>query len=327
MTKKILICHKSPNASRQLRDSIKEAIPEARLNHVGTLTEAYNLVEHRLPDALILQEELARQPEAELLFALARLTEVRAVIATDRDSQPVCETLVAYPRLSLTSGSDDIARILRCVRRTSESQILSKHETVSNNYDPEKIILIGASTGGIDALMRVLSHWTATCPPTLIVQHTGASHLNSLAGLLNRACDARVHLATDGESLQTGCVYLAPGGSAHLCLTPEKRRLRLDPAPPVSGHRPSIDALFHSARPYAEHVAAALLTGMGRDGAQGILALREAGALTFGQDRATSVVYGMPRVAKEIGGIGQEHPIDKIGPALLAASQRKRSAA
>ena len=134
--------------------------------------------------------------------------------------------------------------------------------------------------------------------------------------------------ARDSEKLQAGRIYLAMQEGAHLCLMSRPPlRAALVNAGPVSGHCPSVDMLFSSAKPFAEHVAAALLTGMGRDGAEGLVGLRAAGATTFGQDAATSVVYGMPRIAKEWGGVQRELPIDRIGPALLEAARKRTRAA
>ena len=134
--------------------------------------------------------------------------------------------------------------------------------------------------------------------------------------------------ASDGETLVRCHVYLAAGGGAHLCLQKGRPlRAALVAAPPVSGHCPSVDMLFQSAVPQAAHVSAALLTGMGKDGADGLVQLRAAGATTFAQDEATSVVFGMPRIAQERGGVERMLPIDKIGPALLEAARKRTKAA
>ncbi|WP_296375678.1 CheB methylesterase domain-containing protein [Yoonia sp.] len=191
-----------------------------------------------------------------------------------------------------------------------------------HSVDPFRIVLIGSSTGGVDALLRIISGFPADCPPTLIVQHTGGSYARSLIRLLDGATPAKVLPAQNGQNLSRGEIYLAPDDMAHLQLCPSRsRQILLKPGPPVSGHRPSVDALFQSALDYADEITAALLTGMGRDGAAGITALRRAGARTIGQDAATSVVYGMPRVAKQMGGIETELPLSMIGPALLQVSR------
>lgn len=185
-----------------------------------------------------------------------------------------------------------------------------------------RIVLIGASTGGVDALSHVLWNYPEDCPPTVIVQHTGQSFGVSLAKLLAQRCPAEVVLATSGMDLSPGRVCLVAGTPGHAVLTgPGCRRIDLVDDAPVNGHCPSIDRLFQSAIPIAPQVEAALLTGMGSDGAMGLLALRNAGAGTVSQDEASSVVYGMPRVAWEVGAADRQLPIDRIGPALLTAAQ------
>ena len=184
--------------------------------------------------------------------------------------------------------------------------------------------MLGASTGGVDALLNVIKMFTPDCPPTFVVQHTGGQFSRSLIRLLNGGTTAKVCCARDGSPIQRGHIYLAPDDTCHLQLgRGELPNIRLAKTDPVSGHRPSIDQLFHSAVYLAPFVTAALLTGMGRDGAAGITALRHAGATTIGQDQATSVVYGMPRMAAELGGIMRQLPIDQIGPALLQSSQTR----
>lgn len=194
----------------------------------------------------------------------------------------------------------------------------------SAGFDGQRILLIGASTGGVEALTQVLSTFPADCPPTLIVQHTGGGFTKGLTRLLNRGCAAHVMEAREGHVPRPGEVLMPPGNAAHLEIAPARGgAVHLRHGPPVSGHRPSVDALFLSALPWAGRVTAALLTGMGRDGAEGLLALRQAGAETFGQDAETSVVYGMPRVAFELGAVGQQLPLSAIGPALMASCRRQ----
>jgi two-component system chemotaxis response regulator CheB len=182
------------------------------------------------------------------------------------------------------------------------------------------VIAIGASTGGVEALLNVLQSFPETCPPVLIVQHMPAAFTRSFAARLDRCCPPRVVLAGDGLPLAPGQVVIAPGGDTHLLLASgRQRRCRLVEGPPESGHRPSVDALFNSvaAAGFAT-TAGAILTGMGADGAKGLLAMRDAGAHTFGQDEASSVVYGMPGVAHRIGAVEKQLPLGQIAAGLLA---------
>jgi two-component system chemotaxis response regulator CheB len=223
----------------------------------------------------------------------------------------------------------DISSTL-CRARASSKPKLScskpakKERSESHPFDPRHVILIGASTGGIDALLKVIKTFDITCPPILIVQHTGGQFAKSLIRLLDGACRAKVLTAIDGMALAAGSIYLAPDDQSHMVLSANaKPRIRLDQSATLSGHRPSIDALFTSATNIAPHVSAALLTGMGKDGAAGLTELRSNGAYTIGQDEQTSVVYGMPRVAMEMGGVCEQLPLNSIGPALLRSCKAK----
>ncbi len=183
-----------------------------------------------------------------------------------------------------------------------------------------KTVVIGASTGGIEALLAVLGAWPENGPPTLIVQHINPAFLEGVASRLDRLCAAKVRSAESGAPVRAGHVYLAPGNRRHLVLAPGGETCRLVDAPPMSGHRPSVDALFESAAALGPGVVGVILTGMGQDGARGLAAIRAAGGHTIGQDRASSVVYGMPRAAMAAGAVEEELPLAQIGPAAVRAA-------
>lgn len=186
-------------------------------------------------------------------------------------------------------------------------------------------VLIGASTGGVDALERLLGALPPNAPPTVITQHMPTSFLESFAQRLKARVAPRVALASEGARLRQGHILIAPGGERHLAVQggPESGVCRLVEGPKRSGHRPSVDVLFESALgPHAARFVAVLLTGMGRDGADGMLALRRSGAHTIAQDRQSSVVYGMPRVAREIGAAEEVAPLEGIAARLLEITGR-----
>ena len=188
----------------------------------------------------------------------------------------------------------------------------------------DRFILMGASTGGVDALIEILAAFPADCPPTAIVQHTGRGNASSLIQLLGKECKAQVVAPRDGMELQRGMVCIAAGGDQHLRIRAgSSLRCLLHRGPPVTGHLPSVDELFNSATTWADRVVAVLLTGMGRDGAAGLAALREAGATTIAQDEATSLVYGMPRAAWELGAVEKLLPLSEIAQAALGATRRE----
>ncbi|MBO0903061.1 protein-glutamate methylesterase/protein-glutamine glutaminase [Jiella sonneratiae] len=184
------------------------------------------------------------------------------------------------------------------------------------------LIAIGSSTGGVEALMQVLAEFPADCPPTVIVQHLPAAFTGSFAARLDRVSRARVSEAKGGEPLLPGHIYLAPGGGRHMVVKPGARpSVALIEGETVSGHRPSVDVLFGSvAKNFSGSTCGVILTGMGRDGAQGLLEMRRQGAATLGQDEESSLVYGMPRVANEIGAVARQLPLARIAKQIFNGS-------
>ena len=183
-----------------------------------------------------------------------------------------------------------------------------------------KIVFVGASTGGTEAVKTFLLGIPADCVPILIVQHMPESFTGSFAARLNSLCKPRVIEAQGGEVLESGVVYIAPGHS-HLKIrrTPSGYLTELMKTAPVNRHRPSVDVLFDSAAEIVgKNAVGVILTGMGKDGANGLLRMRQAGARTFGQDEATCVVYGMPREAALIGAVEEVAPLDALAKRVLA---------
>ncbi len=179
----------------------------------------------------------------------------------------------------------------------------------------ERIIAIGASTGGVEALIGVLGDFPADCPPTAIVQHMPANFTRSFAERLDRICKPKVEEAVDRQPLRPGTIYIAPGGGTHLEIVRQGdgHACRLRQGDTVSGHRPSVDVLMTSvAASFGSDAVGVILTGMGRDGADGMVRLRKAGARTIGQDENSSLIYGMPRVAFELGGVARQVPLNRI---------------
>lgn len=191
-----------------------------------------------------------------------------------------------------------------------------------------RLIAIGSSTGGVEALVQLLARFPANTPPTVIVQHMPQNFTTSFAARLDGLCAARVEEAWDGAPLEPGRIYLAPGGPAHLEVQwSPARAVRLIEADPVNRHRPSVDVCFHSiVRAQAPGVVGVLLTGMGRDGAEGLLAIRRMGGRTIAQNRETSTVYGMPRAALEIGAVDAGTPLNQIAEAIFTGERQVKEA-
>lgn len=179
------------------------------------------------------------------------------------------------------------------------------------------ILCLGASTGGISVLDRILPAFPADCPPTLVVQHIIGRFTDGLVRRLDGLCQAQVVAAEDGQRLRRGTIYFAPGADVHLQVDPAGLACRLQQGPPHSGHRPSVDMLFHSAARLRRPVGAALLSGMGSDGAAGLRAIRDAGGFTVAQDRDSCTVYGMPRAAVALEAAVVSLTPDRIADALL----------
>jgi two-component system chemotaxis response regulator CheB len=187
------------------------------------------------------------------------------------------------------------------------------------------LLVIGASTGGTQATEALLARLPAHCPPVLVVQHMPAQFTRPYAERLNNSCAMRVAEAADGYALAPGTALVAPGGDRHMTLEPHGNdlRVRLTPGPPVHHQRPAVDVLFHSAaRLRGIPIVGVLLTGMGGDGAAGLLALRRAGAETIAQDEASCVVFGMPREAIQRGAATRVVSLAAMPEAVRAAFDR-----
>jgi len=193
--------------------------------------------------------------------------------------------------------------------------------------DPRRLIVLGASTGGTEALREVLVNLPADLPPIAIVQHIPPLFSRAFAERLDTLCALRVHEAVDGQPLLPGTALIAPG-NFHLLVrwTGAGYRAELSSGAQVWHQRPAVDILFKSVPDSScPHVIAGVLTGMGKDGAGGLLRLRQAGASTFAQDEASSVVYGMPREAWECGGAQLQIPLDTIAAHIVRLAAQPRS--
>ena len=183
-----------------------------------------------------------------------------------------------------------------------------------------KLILIGASTGGTEAIREVLQRLPGNLPPIAIVQHIPATFSKAFADRLNGLCQMEVREAKDGDEFRPGLALVAPG-NFHLMVQRQGSRYiaRVTGGPTVWHQRPAVDILFKSAVDFAApHTVAVLLTGMGKDGAEGLLQLRQHGARTFAQNEESCVVYGMPRAACELGAAERMVPLDRMHEAILA---------
>ena len=201
-----------------------------------------------------------------------------------------------------------------------------KHKTVtgSRGSPRSKLVVIGSSTGGPQALQTVIMGLSEHFPcPVVIVQHMPAGFTNALASRLHSVARVSVREARDGELLEPGCVYIAPG-NYHLRVLHENgvRRIALSDEPPVGNHRPAVNVMYDSVAHVGKDVVAVILTGMGSDGREGMRRIKENGGYCIAQDEATCVVYGMPKSVIDAGLADEICPLPQIADAIEAAVRR-----
>lgn len=216
------------------------------------------------------------------------------------------------PEAEFPKGSETVAKE---VRETSRSSADKKIRSV---------VLIGISTGGPQALSETLARLQPPIPPVLLVQHMPSKFTGAFAERLNRKCAVEVREAVSGDRLRNDLILVAPGGR-HMRLvgkSPMTARIEINDEPPMSGHKPSVDYLFESVVPiFGDSIVGIIMTGMGRDGVRGMTAIRTAGGVTFGQDEATSTVYGMNKAAWLEGAVETQFPVEKL-PGIIARAWR-----
>lgn len=307
---------------------------------VGTAPEphaARELIKQLDPDVVTLDVEMPGMDGLSFLERIMRLRPMPVVMCsslTAHGTDVAIEAMrlgavncIAKPAGGPLEIRRDAAEICRVVKEASLSHVRSKRQTAAvpciapvSRSGGDRLIAIGASTGGVDALFQILSRMPENSPPILIVQHMPDSFTESFARRLDKICRLSVHEAKDAMPIAPGMAIVAPGTHRHMMLNGGVRgSIRLVTGDAVGGHRPSIDVLFHSVAPLGGRAVGVILTGMGRDGAAGLLAMRKAGARTLGQSEESCVVYGMPRAASELGAVEQECDLAAMPEAILAA--------
>ncbi|CAL4869676.1 Protein-glutamate methylesterase/protein-glutamine glutaminase (plasmid) [Asticcacaulis sp. MM231] len=202
------------------------------------------------------------------------------------------------------------------VQSTGRSGHTVRHPRLEHGLGSDRVIAIGASTGGVPAIASILEAMPANAPPILIVQHMPEAFTQRFASRLDNLCDITIREGRDRQIIQSGHAYIAPGG--RMMSLKGDMTLQINDSEKVNGFRPSVDVLFDSiAKVVGAKAIGVLLTGMGDDGARGLLRMRQSGAVTFGQDQASSIVYGMPRAAIQLGAVCQQLPIQKMAGAIV----------
>ncbi len=320
--------------SALIRSVMKEIInSQPDMEVVGVAPDpiiARDLIKQTNPDVLTLDVEMPKMDGLDFLEKLMRLRPMPVVMVsslTERGSEITLRALelgavdfVTKPKMSIQSGMLEYTEMIADkIRAASKARIKSRQATPHDTQKPEgggvlpmirnpltsseKLIIIGASTGGTEAIKDFLMQMPSDCPGILITQHMPPGFTKSFAQRLDGLCKIGVKESEGGERVLPGHAYLAPGHS-HLQLVRSGANYmtQLDQGEPVNRHRPSVDVLFHSAAVHAgKNAVGVILTGMGKDGALGMLEMKNAGAYNFAQDEASCVVFGMPREAIAVG--------------------------
>lgn len=347
---KVLIVDDSALVRKVLTEELNK---QHDIEVVGTAIDPYAAREKIVqlqPDVLTLDLEMPRMDGLSFLAKLMKHYPMPVVVVsslTPKNSENALTALrlgavdvISKPGSSYSTQNISKA-IVKSVRAASlakfdknthadeqpSSAATSEQLKHKNNlfHTTDKIIAIGASTGGTKALEKVLTGLPANMPGIVIVQHMPPVFTKSFAERLDSVCSLRVKEAEDNDLVETGTALLAPG-NYHMQIERKSAKyyVRIKQGPPVHHHRPSVDVLFNSvAESVGVNASGVLLTGMGADGAKGLLAMKDAGAHTIAQDEATCVVYGMPREAKKIGAVNEVVPLHDISDAIIKSIKGK----
>ncbi len=340
MPARVLVVDDSPTM-RGLITAVLNSDPEVSvIGQAGDALEARAAIKQLNPDVVTLDIEMPNMNGLEFLEKIMRLRPMPVIMVSTMTHHGANATLAALeigafdcvgkPVPGDARPFGDLAEKVKAAARSNRGRVRpAEVQPVAPAVEyrvGRKIVAIGSSTGGVEALITVLQKFPRNCPPTVITQHMPPTFTKSFAERLNRICAPVVQEATDGARLEIGKIYLAPGGDRHLqVINPSAPCCRLVERDPVNGHRPSVDVLFDSVAELAgRNAVGVILTGMGRDGASGLLKMRSAGARTIGQNEKTCVVYGMPRVAHDIGAVEQQLPLGAIGEEILKLTAARK---
>ncbi len=302
---------------------------------------ARDMIKQLNPDVLTLDVEMPKMDGLDFLEKLMRLRPMPVVMVstlTERGSEITMRALelgaidfVTKPKMSISEGMREYTEIIADkIRVASQARIASLPRQSSNGaaapvllrnplISSEKLLIIGASTGGTEAIKSFLLQMPSDCPGILITQHMPAGFTKSFANRLDSICQISVQEAEGGERILPGHAYIAPGDK-HLLLARSGANYvtQLSDAPAVNRHKPSVDVLFDSAAAYAgKNALGVILTGMGKDGAAGMAQMKSAGAHNFAQNEESCVVYGMPKEAVAHGGVDEVAHLNDLPKLVL----------
>jgi two-component system chemotaxis response regulator CheB len=329
---------------RQVLQQILESDPD--LEVIGAASDPYiarDKIKALNPDVITLDVEMPRMDGLTFLEKLMKGHPMPVVMVSSLTEKGCDTTLralslgavdfITKPKLDMRTGTLDLAQEIRAkVKAAASARVIAPrtvsaspalHAPPSTSYLSQikathKIVAIGASTGGTEALKDLLEVLPADFPAIVIVQHMPEKFTAQFAKRLDGLCKINVKEAADGDRVLRGKALLAPGGK-HMLLVRQgaEYSVKITNTEPVNRHKPSVDVLFDSVAEHAGNNAiGVILTGMGNDGARGMLAMKNAGAFNVAQDEASCVVFGMPKEAISMGGTHEVHPLNKIAPAI-----------
>jgi two-component system, chemotaxis family, protein-glutamate methylesterase/glutaminase len=305
---------------------------------------AREMIKQLNPDVLTLDVEMPKMDGLDFLEKLMRLRPMPVVMVstlTEKGSEITLRALelgatdfVTKPKSGISDGMREYTNLITDkIRIASKARVASLQRTAKQNLQgsatpellknplisSEKLLIIGASTGGTEAIKSFLLQMPSDCPGILITQHMPAGFTKSFANRLDTLCKISVSEAVDGTRILPGHAYIAPGDK-HLLLGRSGANYvtKLSDADPVSRHKPSVDVLFDSAAEAAgKNAIGVIMTGMGKDGAAGMAKMKQAGTYNFAQDEASCVVFGMPKEAIAHGGVDEVLPLQELPQAVL----------
>ncbi len=352
---RVLVVDDSASVRQTLREILES---DPGIESVATASDPYVAVERIrqvLPDVITLDVEMPRMDGITFLKKLMRQHPIPVVICSTLTEKGSATALAALelgaveiltkPRIGTREFLEE-SRILivdavksaagarvksgsqpseppRVAPKLTADAMLPPASSQAMVQTTEKVVAVGASTGGTEALREFFQALPVDAPGMVVVQHMPEKFTADFARRLDSLCRVTVREATDGESVLRGQVLIAPG-NRHLLLKRSGARYYVEvrDGPLVSRHRPSVDVLFRSTARYAgRNAIGVIMTGMGDDGARGLLEMKVAGAMTFAQDEATCVVFGMPAEAIKLGGVARVLPLDRLAPEVVNASK------
>lgn len=302
--------------------------------------EAMNMILKHRPDMIICDLEIPKMNGIELVKRLMSFYSIPVIVvsSTPNDIFDVLDMgAVDFLIKPKNKSSDKLREFADCLVNSIKAVVNANEKNSTKRFsknediklDKKDIIAIGASTGGTETIYKILKGLSADIPGIVVVQHIPPVFSGMFAERMNNQTEFTVTEAKGNEVIEPGRVFIAPGDK-HLMVkrVDGKYITELYSGSKVSGHCPSVDVLFNSvANVCGKNAIGVILTGMGKDGAKGLLHMKQKGAITIGQDEKSSVVYGMPKVAFEIGAVGKQYNIESIPSAIINALKKKESRA